>query len=922
MQRPGPCLPSTASYAQSEVSGNHTVGRTIAVTTPAGVTGQPGQAVLADRLSGVGVAEPEGTGDRDPDGERGSAGGTPSFGTLLRHHRERVGMTQERLAQQAAISERTVRNLETGRVQRPHRDSVRLLAAALGLVGAERAEFEGASWNSGWLGSVGGQAVGLNPCQLPADVPDFTGRDETVALLDRVLSEPVHGTVPVAVVSGSPGVGKTALALRMAHRLRDRFPDGQFYVDLRGAGPTPVPPAAALDALLRALGVAGSAVPAEAEERTTLLRATLDGRRALLVLDDAAGEAQLRPLLPGTGGCAVVVTSRRRLTGLDGARLVPLGLLSPAEARRLLARVAGPPRVAAEPVAADDVVRLAGGLPLAVRIAAARLAARPTWSLRRLADLLEDERRRLDELRTGDLEIRAGLELSYRALDHDQRRAFRLLGLLDAPDLPAWVAGAVLDQPVEQAVEVVEALVDAHLLEADLPDATDGVRYRFHGLLRAYARDRSLDADSGPERQAAVERAVSGWLALADRAEQRLPSDTLSLHPRLPGSWSPDPALAEQLTADPVAWFGTERRALLAAVRQAAADGHARLATDLADALVDELAARGHADEWSEAVRTAMRACADAGDHVGLARMRHRLGELAIYRCRFDEAATMLDRALQGFVALDDRAGQASVLISRGAVDRVRGDFDRAARRLGEAARLFVQLGHRGGAAYADTEAAIIHRTVGRYEVSLSLMNRALAVFRQLDDRRGMSRALLGLAAAHEALGDVDRAGLALHRSMAASRGCGDRRAIGFAQYALGDFELRHGSAATARGLLEEALRSFREMGSADGVGLSQRSLGLASGAAGDAADAQARLSSALGIFRELGSLLWQARTLRDLSALAERAGDHGSAVAALREAGLLFERLGAPEAAGVASQLAELHPDGGGELRSRAEPA
>lgn len=332
------------------------------------------------------------------------------------------------------------------------------------------------------------------PAHLPADITDFTGRVAELAAICRHLSP--AGTAPagnpamaVTAVAGRAGVGKTTLAIRVAHRLRTRYPDGQLYVDLHGTGTRPLDPAVVLATFLRALGVPGAAVPDDADERAALYRSRLAGRQLLVVLDDAAGEAQIQPLLPGTPGCAVLVTSRLRLAGLHGAQLVDLDVMDPEQAVELLGRIAGRRRVSDERGAAEQLVAHCGYLPLAVRVAGIRLGARPHWRLSRLAADLADEHRRLDGLRLGGLDVRASLAPSYQRLDETTRRAFRRIGLLDAPDFPAWVGAALLDVPRQQAEELLDALVDAQLLDVAGRDSAGQVRYRCHELLRIYARE-------------------------------------------------------------------------------------------------------------------------------------------------------------------------------------------------------------------------------------------------------------------------------------------------------------------------------------------------------------------------------------------------------------------------------------------------
>ncbi|MDQ0379549.1 AfsR/SARP family transcriptional regulator [Amycolatopsis thermophila] len=343
-------------------------------------------------------------------------------------------------------------------------------------------------------------------CQLPLDLPDFTGRQDQLTDLAGVLD---GSRTAVVALSGPAGAGKSALALRAAHAARDRYPDGQLYVDLRGTSESPRRPLEVLPELLHALGVPDAGIPRGLDERSALLRSRLAGRRVCLVLDDAGSAAQVRPLLPGAGACAVLVTSRGRLPDLIAARHVDVGMLPEAEATELLARIVGAARAAAEPDAAAAIVRACGRLPLAIRVAGARLSHRREWTLRTLADRLADERRRLDELRVGDLAVRAGLALSYEQLPVSCARAFRALGTLGPLPFPGWVAGALLGR--SGADDVLEVLAGAHLV-----DVVDGQpRYRLHDLVRCYARELA-DSDPYDERRARVRRVLEGYLALAD----------------------------------------------------------------------------------------------------------------------------------------------------------------------------------------------------------------------------------------------------------------------------------------------------------------------------------------------------------------------------------------------------------------------
>jgi DNA-binding SARP family transcriptional activator len=362
-------------------------------------------------------------------------------------------------------------------------------------------------------GSVQAAAPTPVPRQLPPDVAGFTGREPELAQLDQVLAAAGQdGPVVIGAIAGTGGIGKSALAVHAAHRLAGRFPDGQLYVDLHGAtaGLEPLAPLEVLGRFLRALGMAPAAVPTELEEASGTFRSRVAGRRLLVVLDNAADAAQVAPLVPASPGCGVLVTSRQALASLDGATHLHLGILPAEEATRLLGRLAGQERVAAEPEAAAEVARGCGYLPLALRIAGARLAARPGWPVAALAERLADAQRRLDELEVAEAGVRASFAVSHRqlgagddALDRAAAVAFGLLGLLDGPELGVPVVARLLDRPEEAAERVLERLVDAQLLETPSPG-----RYRLHDLLRLYAREQASRQHPEPERAAALARAL------------------------------------------------------------------------------------------------------------------------------------------------------------------------------------------------------------------------------------------------------------------------------------------------------------------------------------------------------------------------------------------------------------------------------
>lgn len=416
--------------------------------------------------------------------------------------------------------------------------------------------------------------------QLPAAVADFIGRRaELATLVGAVTAEDGHPGVPVVVLCGQPGVGKTALALFAAHTVSTTFPDGQIWVQLSGSS-SPRCAGDAAEEMLRALGVPGSAIPEEVAQRAALLRSRLAGRRVLVVADDAASAAQVESLLPGTPGCALIVTSRTHLEGLSGARLIPLDVLSPDDSVQLLGRMLGEDRVASDPEAAAMLTEACGYLPLALRVAGGKLAARPSWPLSVMVRRLADGGSRLGALDGGQLSVRAGIASSYDSLPWRHQLVFRCLAFLGPCDFPDWVAAALLGEV--RADDVLDDLVRQSLLVPVGVDITGEPRYRMHDLLRDFAAER-LSAEGSGATAEAIERLLLAWLQLARLADARLPYEPyfppLAAEPPvkvLPG------AVADKLTTDAVAWFTAERGCLLIAVEQACRSDHADIGWQIA----------------------------------------------------------------------------------------------------------------------------------------------------------------------------------------------------------------------------------------------------------------------------------------------------------------------------------------------------
>ncbi len=697
-----------------------------------------------------------------------------------------------------------------------------------------------------------------SPAQLPPDIADFAGRDKQVGRVCSLLTsaaEAAAGTAAGAVsaIAGKAGVGKTTLAVHAAHRLRDSFPDGQLYVNLRGAEPKPLEAAEALGRFLRALGIAGVGIPEDAAGRGRLYRSLLAERRMVVVLDNAGSEGQVRPLLPGTPGCGVLVTSRSRLAGLEGADVVDLDVLDPGQGVELLAGVVGRERVAAEPEAAEEVARLCGYLPLAVRVAGARLAARAHWGLRRLVARLSDERQLLDELRAGDLEVRASLALSYGGLGSDQKRAFRRLGLLDAPDFAAWAAAAVLDVPPERSAELVDSLVDAQLLDVSGHGPAGRARYRFHDLIRVYARERATADEPPSARQAALARALGGSLALAYQADQRLVSNAFGVVLGASPRWRPDPLTVDRLVADPLAWFEAERPAMVAAVGQARAEGLDELACGLTGALAPFFAVRGYYDDWRHTLEVALAAARRAGNRRDEAAKLRGLGELSLLQERLDDALACFHQAEKAFHAAGDSHGVAIVTSGAGAAQTEAGRFEEAEAYLEQALTGLRTAGDPSSEAWTLRRLGILRRWQGRYELAAARFHQALGVLGGLGEPLAESAVLEALGDVRTLQGHRREARASLDRSLALRREHGDYLGEARALAGLGELHLTEGRHDQAACCLRESLRLWKQLGLPVRHARVLSRLGAVHQARGNQEAAQAAREKARRLYGDLG---------------------------------------------------------------------
>ncbi|NYE43720.1 AfsR/SARP family transcriptional regulator [Streptomyces fulvorobeus] len=775
------------------------------------------------------------------------------------------------------------------------------------------------------------------PSQLPPDVADFIGRTEQAAWATALLQEvrdPLRTAPTIGVISGRSGTGKTALAVHVGHRTAELFPDGQLFVDLRASDSEPVQTADALARLLRALGVDPETPARDEKDLIGLYRTHIASRRVLLILDNAVSAALLRPLLPPGGGSAVLITARRRLMALEGAAHLDLGVPPETEALDLLARVAGPARPALEPDRAAEIVALCGRLPLAVRIAGVRLAARPHWTPARLASRLRDERRRLDELQAGDLEVRASLGLGYADLDKQEQRALRRLALLDLPDFAAWIAGPLLDVSEDDAEDAVEILVDCHFVEVVATDETGGTRYRIHDLAREYARERCLTDDSPEERETAVRRLVACWLDMARVAAAHGPggasrllsvTTTAALARGMDGltrdvagslrdgegpaqvaggaarvsdgSAPPTEALAH-LTDEPAAWFAAEQPCLLAAVIHCADHGMFDAARELAATLMAaSMALYNQFDAWSRSHDVALAAVRRGGDVEGEGWLLNGLGQLRLEQDRFDEAYAFFTLALRLFQERSVRIGCADARAGMGAARREQARFDEALPLLTSALEQYREPEDTVSMAHVLYGIGYVHREQGRDDEAWEALSRAHRLYVTAWDRHGEALALRSLGLCHRARGDLAGAETLLRQSLAIFEETDDAYGVMYASQALAKVEFRQGRMTEARQRLERCLDITRERQDMFGEALVLRTMGEWHLAASDWETATGTLRQALSLWDELQLPLWRARTLRDLARAALAQGGTGTSRELEQEAYEVFRRLGTREA-------------------------
>lgn len=734
------------------------------------------------------------------------------------------------------------------------------------------------------------------PAHLPPGPADFTGRHEELRVLTEGLTA---GPTAVHVVAGPGGSGKSALAVHAAQQVAGHFPDGQLYAELRGMADSPATAGEILGGFLRALGVPDGHLPDTTQTRVELYRTLLAERRLLIVLDDAAGERQVRPLLPAGSDCAVLITARDRLGGLAGARLTELDVLAPDEALALFTTIVGADRVRAEPDAAVRILTACSHLPLAIRIAGARLAMRRRLPLAVLADRLDDERRRLDELRVGDLAVRSSISLSCQALDEQTRTALGRLGHLGLPDFSSWVVGWLLGLSEAEAGRRLEALVDTQLVAFAGVDAAGADRYRLHDLVRLFAREHAEAREPADVLRATVEAPLRGWLSLLRAvAARRSPAEMVRLPRSAAGAPAPEPPgeYTERVLADPAGWLAGEEPALAQALERAAELGLDRLVCDVLSAHTAVELGNSRFEFRERITGLALAAAQRVGDPGTKAAMHAVLAQLRYAQDRFAEARVHYGEALDGFRLEHDVRGQAAALAGLGTACREPGHLTEALHFLDQAGVLVQALDDHGGIGYVRRIRGSVRLEQGDYPGAEADIDAALRGYRRAGSRRGIALALRTQGLYHRARGDYAEAARLCAESAEIFAELGDDLMRSYAVRAQAKAEARLGGGAEALPRLEWALGVARAANDRFGQAVTLRVIGQLHLTEGRFDLALGCLNSSMALWEAMDVQLWPARTEYDLSLVYTALGDPTAAQAARTHALGVFAARGARE--------------------------
>ncbi len=693
------------------------------------------------------------------------------------------------------------------------------------------------------------------PRQLPRTIAGFTGREEILAEVSQIVTgQDTKGDspdVPVVVLSGRGGIGKTALALRAAHLLSSEFPDGQLFLQLRAD--MCISTASVLEHLLRSFGVHPDAMPPDIDGRAAMYRSLLAGLRVLVVIDGAASKNHIVPFLPGAPGCAVIVTCARHITAeLEGVHQIQVGPLDEQSASSLLVTLVGASRVSAEPQAARELVRLCEGIPLALRVVAAKLGIRPHWPISHMVAQLQDETGRLDELDLDGTSIRATLAIAYEILDQPTRRLLRRLSLLGTVDFASWVGAPLLDADIGYAEDLLQQLVASHLVEANVTgDGT--VRFQLHDLVRIYAVERLADDESTADRLDAVRRLLSCWLFISTTAHRRIYGGDFAVLHGTAEHWPLPAGSVSLLLRNPVDWFRAERTSLVTAIFQAAQLGMDELCWDLAVTAVTLFESGLYGDDWRDSHASALDVVRSADNKRGEAALLYSLGTLET-GVRVATANSYFEQSLKIFGEIGDNQGRALALSGLALVDTLEGDYDKA---------------------------------LARYQ-------QAVAGFRGSDDQASEAYTLKAMAQVSADRLDYASAEHMLDAALLIARKLGATRLSAQVQYALAELQLRRGRAEPAADALSSVLRLTREAGDIVGEAYVLACLGNARRMLGDFTGAESALGAALDLGGSAGNQLIRGRSLLALAELHLVRDEEPTALARVDEAIAVFREHGA----------------------------
>jgi tetratricopeptide (TPR) repeat protein/transcriptional regulator with XRE-family HTH domain len=824
-----------------------------------------------------------------------------SFAELLRRLRTDAGFTQEELAEAAGVSPRSISDLERGIHQTARKDTARLLADALNLAGTARAGFEAAALGrrpneaEGVPGPPGAltRSVAATTPTLPHDIRSFTGRQPELAQLIRA-AEANSGVVEIYAIGGMAGVGKSAFAVHAAHLIEHSFPDGQIFLPLHAhtAGQRPVDPADALASLLLTTGVAADQIPPGLSERTGLWRSHLAGKRVLLLLDDAAGHEQVRPLLPGTPGCLVLVTSRRHLSALDDATSICLETLPPDEAAALLVRLADRPELDPENPAVGEVIKLCGYLPLAIGMLARQLHHHPAWTVAELADDLAAARDRLELMHAENLSVAAAFDMSYQDLHADQQRLFRRLGLHPGTDIDAYAAAALDDTSVPAARRCLNELFDQHLVTEPVSG-----RYSMHDLIREHTRSLAI-TDEPEDRDSAISKLTEYYVDAATIVGRHFNREPVAVGD--PSVSLPNPGSLEAAAN----WMEAERANMHAVVDYAALRNWPRPGIAIAAAMSGFLRTYGHWTQLRVLHITALETAHQAGYQDGEVEALTRLGIVHRLTGDYEAASATLAQAIELCAGLADQRKQANALIALGVVQRLTVNFSTASATFNKALELHGSSGDQLGQADALNELGCVQQLTGDYPAAASSHQQALELYRDRRDQLGQADALRHLGRVHQETGDYEAVISSYIIALGLYRSLNDRLGQAHTLRDLGVAQHVSDSYAAADDTMAQALELYRGLGHRLGQAETLNNLGDLHSLS-DPSRARDYHEQALSIAREITALLEEARALEGIgnSEIQNKKPERGAGC--LRQALEIYLRMGSPHAGRIEGTLA-----------------